>query len=109
MGKQRIAAKWSSYLPGKSKRKCECWLVVKAMTRSFFDLKGTPCWYTTDGEWFYSYSEHRPVAFFESLPVDPNRRSLFAPTSGEYLGWFENGWIYNRSGKPWMFAEQTVR
>lgn len=74
------------------------------MTRSFFDLKGKPIWYSPDNKWFYSYVDHKPAAFSEMMPIDPKRFSIFAPVTGEYLGWCENGWIYNRSGNPWMYA-----
>ena len=51
-----------------------------------------------DGEYIYLYSG-QPVAWLSD-------ESVYA-YSGRYLGWVQNGWFYDRDGRPAFFTENA--
>lgn len=73
-----------------------------SMDQTYFTVNGQPAWYTTDGEWFYSHHNHKPVAYLAD-----DRKSLFSPSPSRYIGWLQSDWIYTTEGKPWMFGENA--
>ncbi|WP_369123379.1 4-fold beta flower protein [Marinobacter salarius] len=52
-----------------------------------------------DGQSIYLY-DGRPVAWLSD-------ESVFA-YSGRYLGWVDNGWFYDRNGRPAFFTEDST-
>lgn len=65
----------------------------------FYDRTGTPIAYMEDGAHIYFYSG-QPVAYLEEDAIYTYR--------GEQLGWFEDGWVRDRSGRCVAFSEHVL-
>ena len=68
------------------------------MELTFYNSTGRPVAYTDDGENIYLFSGE-PVAYLADGAV--------YSFSGTYLGWFDNGWIWDKNGKPVFFSERS--
>lgn len=69
------------------------------MTIDFYDSSGSPVAYCEDREHIFLFSGE-PVAF-----LDNNAVYSF---SGEHLGWFEDGWIRDKSGHCVFFTSDAT-
>ena len=65
------------------------------MAIDFYSQAGEPIAYTDDGQHIYLFSG-RPVAFLSGDAV-----YLF---SGKHIGWFGDGWVRDRNGRPVFFT-----
>jgi len=61
----------------------------------FYDRHGNATCYLPDGEHLYLWNGN-PVGY-----IGDGRVYSFA---GKVLGWFENGWLYDRSNRPALFS-----
>lgn len=66
---------------------------------TFYDSHGKPIVYSDNGEDIYTF-RGRPVAYFSDNKV--------YGFNGHYLGWFENGWIRDKSGRCVFFTENAT-
>jgi hypothetical protein len=64
----------------------------------FFDRQGRATCYSTDGEYFYLWNG-TPVGY-----LSDGRIYSF---KGKVLGWFENGWLYDRHNRPALFSAEA--
>ena len=64
----------------------------------FFDRTGTAVCHSPDGEHLYLWAG-KPVAY-----IQDGRVYSF---SGRLLGWFENGWLYDRANCPALFLPEA--
>lgn len=65
----------------------------------FFDRSGAATCYAPDGEHLYLWGGE-PVAYFYDDKV--------YGFNGRLLGWFENGWLYDRSNHPSLFTTEAA-
>ena len=61
----------------------------------FFDRNGKATCYAPDGEHLYLWTG-KPVAYFSDDRVYSFK--------GKLLGWFSNGWLYDRKNMPALFS-----
>ncbi|MDJ0824442.1 MAG: hypothetical protein QNJ16_02950 [Rhodobacter sp.] len=64
----------------------------------FYDQNGEAKCYSPDGEHLYTW-DGNPVAYFSDSKV--------YSFSGKLLGWFENGWLYDRGNNPALFMPEA--
>lgn len=64
----------------------------------FFSNEGKATCYSPDGEHLYLWSG-KPVGY-----VTDGRVYSF---SGRLLGWFDNGWLYDRNNRPALFSPDS--
>ncbi|MDP2762641.1 MAG: hypothetical protein Q8O64_19945 [Sideroxyarcus sp.] len=69
------------------------------MTINFYNKTGKPIAYSEDGEFIYLFSG-KPVAYIAG--------DVVYSFSGEHLGWLEDGWILDKSGKCVFFTDDTI-
>jgi hypothetical protein len=69
------------------------------MQDTFYDSAGRPIAYVQDGINVYRFSGE-PVAYLDGS-------SLWS-FSGTHLGWFENGWVLDNSGRYALFTENAT-
>jgi len=62
----------------------------------FFNRSGEAVCYVQDGEHLYLWNG-KPVGYIDSGRVFSFR--------GRVLGWMDNGWLYDRSNRPALFAD----
>jgi hypothetical protein len=62
----------------------------------FYDCHGEAVAYVDDGQHIYSW-DGRPIAFISGEHV--------YAFSGNFIGWFNNGWIWDKNGKAMLFTE----
>lgn len=68
----------------------------EAMAIDFYSKSGKPIAYTDDGEHIYTFSG-KPVAYLDGHAVHS--------FSGQHIGWFEDGWIRDKTGKCVLFTD----
>lgn len=62
----------------------------------FFDRYGAAVCYASDGEHIYLWGG-QPVAYLHDDKV--------YSFDGRFLGWFENGWLYDKTNSPALFMD----
>lgn len=65
----------------------------------YFDNTGSAVCYSPDGEHIFLWTG-KPVAFLHDGKV--------YSFTGRQLGWFENGWLYDRSNRPALFSKSAT-
>ena len=68
------------------------------MTIDFYSKSGTPIAYSDEGENIYLFTGE-PVAYISGDAV--------YAFSGEHIGWFEDGWIRDKSGGCVFFTQDA--
>lgn len=69
------------------------------MSVTFYDRHGYPIAYMEDGEHIFLF-DGSPVAYVYDNAVYTFR--------GEHIGWFENGWVRDLSGRCAFFTEEAT-
>jgi len=65
----------------------------------FFNRSGDACCHLVDGEYLYLW-KGKPVGYLVDGKVYGYK--------GRQLGWFENGWLYDRSNRPALFTTDAI-
>ena len=73
-------------------------IALENMMATFYNSQGSPIAYCEDEEHIYLFNGS-PVAYFSG-------ESVYG-YNGSYLGWLQNGWIYDLSGRP-LFHSETA-
>jgi hypothetical protein len=71
----------------------------RTMDLFFYDRGGHPVIWSPDGEHLYTWP---------GIPVAFMRADKVYAYSGRFLGWFSNGWIYDRSNAPLLFSLDAI-
>jgi hypothetical protein len=66
---------------------------------TLYNVQGRPVAYVFQGEYVYLY-DGKPVAFF--------RDEHLYGFNGRYLGWLQNGWIFDRRGQRVFFTREAT-
>lgn len=69
------------------------------MTLEFYDYQGQPFSYCEDGETIYPYA---------GIPIAYIYEDSIYSFNGRHLGFFENGQIWDHSGKVILFTPQAT-
>jgi hypothetical protein len=65
----------------------------------FYDRSGAATVYSPDGEHLFRW-DGKPVGYLSGGRV--------YSFSGAILGWFDNGWLYDRQNRPALFSKDAV-
>ena len=65
----------------------------------FYDRTGTPTCYLDDDEHIYLWN---------GIPVGYLYEAKVYSFAGRQLGWFSDGWLYDRSNHPALFSEAAT-
>lgn len=63
----------------------------------FFDKHGKVCCYLNEKSYFYSFTG-KPLGYL-------NNNDVHSIQDGHWLGWMENGWLYDCSGSPCLYSK----
>lgn len=66
---------------------------------NFYDAQGMAVCYVDDGEHLYAFTGEA-IAYLEGDRV--------YSYSGRFLGWFEDGWLFDQENRPLFHSEEAV-
>ena len=74
---------------------------IKMTYVAFYDAHGRPT------AWIGENQNYPSIYLFDGKPVAWMAEDFVYSYSGRYLGWFQNGWIWDRQGQPVFFTSSA--